>query len=1054
MKITDQLQQMVARLFGGKMIERYAFGDIVLPMPPLELSGQVTLLDYGDQYVMVYGTLAAAPEWYNNGLYFPVDEMPTFYGIDYGTTSWKKLTLNAGEDIGSQVKWLGLPIGYIFVWANENIFYIDESSYDIGNEIKYIGTEVQVEQIYTPCYWHEFSTKEDINATTITLIEDFQSAGAWRCSFQGRVARPSKFTWYKDNYFFSSQEGGNFSECQPQLDEKGTFSYRCRVDLENGAPVYSDYLTVIVKAQDDGVNKDIPFFSINLPHLEKVSYNLNEQSAPLQVLASLYEGGTLLYQWYVVKNGRYEIVKESSSNSFIPPTDVPGSYIYGCVAKNIKNNEIVGTARSNEIIVMIVNNDWQPSQYDENEFKYGLAIGMRMTITKAHTHRTEQNTVDLQTNSPQSSEYGENFLKGLEVGKRLVRLRTLKKNQPSVVLEVKKVVSDTYANSTTYTDEEFVLLDIYPKTYGTVSITYGNVTKIITDQSGATNPNAHQVFFGKFHGVADEIDTPASGTLLINGDYNYFQVGTYVPQKVSTTQYCDCITSITSFGGIKKIASNMFYNCTNLSDVVLPEGIETIGYSAFYGCTGLKKIVVPSTVFSIGSSAFSNCTNLQEAAIQKGVTTIPYGVFSGCSSLTKVDIPEGVTSISNAAFKQCISLAKLTIPSTITSIDGNPFSGVPSIEAIEFLPENPAYYITNNCIIERETRRLVSGFPDTIIPEEVLIIGKYAFSYCDGLTTITIPNSINKIESYAFQYCPNLESLVLPNSISEIETSVFQYSEKLITVKLPDNLSSISSSLFYSCSGLENIVLPNTLESIGASAFGSCSKLKKISIPGSVLSIGEEAFYNAGLTELILNEGIEVIEEDAFYSNEIVNLILPNSLVTIGDGAFSYCSNLISVNLPKNLKDVGTYVFGYCDKLTQITIEDGVTIIPRYFFYNCEGLTTITIPASVLTIDSSAFQACFNLSVINLTEGIERINSTAFYKANISNITFPSSLIFIGSSAFGDCPNLSKATFRETSNWYVKKSGEDTTTALSVTSPSINAENLKSTYKSYDWYRE
>ena len=96
-----------------------------------------------------------------------------------------------------------------------------------------------------------------------------------------------------------------------------------------------------------------------------------------------------------------------------------------------------------------------------------------------------------------------------------------------VILEVEKITSDTYAGSTTYTGESFVLLNIYPATNGTVNVTYGGLTKTITDTSGVASPNAQQVFFGTFNGVADSVETPASGTLTIEGDYRNVTVGTY-----------------------------------------------------------------------------------------------------------------------------------------------------------------------------------------------------------------------------------------------------------------------------------------------------------------------------------------------------------------------------------------------------------------------------------------------------------------------------------------------------------------------------------------------
>ena len=84
----------------------------------------------------------------------------------------------------------------------------------------------------------------------------------------------------------------------------------------------------------------------------------------------------------------------------------------------------------------------------------------------------------------------------------------------SVVLEVKKITATTYAGSTSYANEKFILLDIYPKTNGTVAVTYGGLTKTITDTSGAASPNAQQVYFGtffnfsKFVHKADTITAP------------------------------------------------------------------------------------------------------------------------------------------------------------------------------------------------------------------------------------------------------------------------------------------------------------------------------------------------------------------------------------------------------------------------------------------------------------------------------------------------------------------------------------------------------------------
>ena len=77
-------------------------------------------------------------------------------------------------------------------------------------------------------------------------------------------------------------------------------------------------------------------------------------------------------------------------------------------------------------------------------------------------------------------------------------------------------------------------------------------------------------------------------------------------------------------------------------------------------------------------------------------------------------------------------------------------------------------------------RVLYSGA--VIIPSEVTYegttysvtsIGSYAFSDCDGLTSVEIPNSVTSIGFYAFQYCSGLTSVVIPNSVTYIGKSAF-----------------------------------------------------------------------------------------------------------------------------------------------------------------------------------------------------------------------------------------------------------------------------------------
>lgn len=68
-------------------------------------------------------------------------------------------------------------------------------------------------------------------------------------------------------------------------------------------------------------------------------------------------------------------------------------------------------------------------------------------------------------------------------------------------------------------------------------------------------------------------------------------------------------------------------------------------------------------------------------------------------------------------------------------------------------PNNPVYYSTGNCMIERETGKIVFGTAESKLPQDgsVRSIGTGAFAWCDfGDKKIDIPGSIENVEKCAF----------------------------------------------------------------------------------------------------------------------------------------------------------------------------------------------------------------------------------------------------------------------------------------------------------------
>ena len=91
------------------------------------------------------------------------------------------------------------------------------------------------------------------------------------------------------------------------------------------------------------------------------------------------------------------------------------------------------------------------------------------------------------------------------------------------------------------------------------------------------------------------------------------------------------------------------------TEVVIPAEIKglpvtSIGVSVFYGCSGLTSVTIPDSVTRIEDYAFSYCTGLTSVKISDSVTSIGVSAFNGCSGLTSVTIPESVTGIGGSAF--------------------------------------------------------------------------------------------------------------------------------------------------------------------------------------------------------------------------------------------------------------------------------------------------------------------------------------------------------------------------------------------------------------------
>lgn len=138
---------------------------------------------------------------------------------------------------------------------------------------------------------------------------------------------------------------------------------------------------------------------------------------------------------------------------------------------------------------------------------------------------------------------------------------------------------------------------------------------------------------------------------------------------------CTDITAITIPESTEYINDYAFFDCDGLTNVTIPVKVKHIGNAAFYGCTNLKKITFNEGIKEIGDYAFLSCVSLEEINIPSSITVIGEASFADCTAIKEVKLNDGLVSIPKQAFEGDTSLTQLEIPGTVTSIDPTAFSG-------------------------------------------------------------------------------------------------------------------------------------------------------------------------------------------------------------------------------------------------------------------------------------------------------------------------------------------------------------------------------------------
>ena len=366
-----------------------------------------------------------------------------------------------------------------------------------------------------------------------------------------------------------------------------------------------------------------------------------------------------------------------------------------------------------------------------------------------------------------------------------------------------------------------------------------------------------------------------------------------------------------------------------------------------------------------------------------------------------------------------------------------------------------------------------------IIPEKVNYkgteysvtdIGNNAFSFCDGLTSITIPNSVTSIGAWAFNGCSGLTSVTIPNSVTSIGNKafcectgltsvnfnatnctsmgsfsypVFSGCSNLSTLSIGENVTNIPDYAFYGCDGLTSVTIPNSVTSIGVETFRSCDGLTSVTIPNSVTSIGASAFYDCtSLTSVTIGNSVTTIGDSAFEGCDINKVIWLTNTPPIGYTMISAINNYVANDQYSSLSNVKVYPYlssmfevdgvkyvpvspsertcdaidcAYDSTATNINIGKTVTYkgiamtlnkVQPYTCYNNDYVKNVNIDISG-DIPEYCFYDCDAITSATLGEQLKSIGWSAFESCgSLKGITIPNAVKSLGSSAFEGCSSL------------------------------------------------
>lgn len=500
---------------------------------------------------------------------------------------------------------------------------------------------------------------------------------------------------------------------------------------------------------------------------------------------------------------------------------------------------------------------------------------------------------------------------------------------------------------------------------------------------------------------------------------------------------------------VSGISNWAFENCSEITNISMPQSIKEIGESAFAGCSQLTHLSFPDSIKYLEICVCYGCEKLCSLHLPSGIQGIGRSAFNGCKSLEEFVVPDSVKEIDGMVFKNCSNLKKIYWGKSVKKVGSDLFTGCYSFGEV-YISDISKWCKT---VFASETANplykqgvagggiklfLNSEMVDTLfVPNDIDVVRKYTFYGYTWLKSIKFPESDVKVEDNAFSECRQLKSVYFGESTIRLGNQVFNHCEDIqyVVSKCLEPYMFWDWTFYKPIYGKCTLFIPTGTKEIYTSTSGwkNFTKVKETDVddPGLKVSLKVSGEGKVSVNDVNVDNdnnivalydtdvkfsfkpklGYQVksftvngeelsqdITDDTYIINQIQNNIdveIVFEEIPLADGVL-FSNNRIFYCIREKTD-------GYCLEVTNkrkngsTWLYMGDIVIPEYVVFHGETLY-------VEGIGENAFKSSKSLYSVSMPNTITTIKKSAFLGcSSMSSITLPSSLKTIENGAFAEC---------------------------------------------------